>query len=54
MPFNVDINQAMILLGVRTLELEQIKQQAEALAGEYNKLKEENEELKKRLEEKEK
>ncbi len=50
MPMNVDVNQAMILLGLKTLELAQIQAQAEAMVDEFNKLKTENEELKKELE----
>ena len=54
MPINVDINQAMMLLGAKTLEIEQMRQQIENFTLEYNKLKEENEALRKQLEEKEK
>jgi hypothetical protein len=50
MPLNVDVNQALILLGAKTLELAQIQAQAENFAIEYNKLKEENEQLKEELE----
>jgi cell division protein FtsB len=49
MPINVDINQALILLGAKTLELAQIQAQAEAFAEEFNKLKNENEALKEEL-----
>jgi hypothetical protein len=50
MPLNVDVNQALILLGAKTLELAQIQAQAENFANEFNKLKQENEDLKEELE----
>ena len=50
MPLNVDVNQALVLLGAKTLELAQIQAQAENFAIEFNKLKQENEDLKEELE----
>jgi regulator of replication initiation timing len=49
MPLNADVQQALMLLGLRTLELEQIRTQCELVAEEFNKVKAENEELKKRV-----
>jgi cell division protein FtsB len=46
---NVDVNQAMLLLGHRTLELELLKAQCETIAADYNAIKNENETLKARI-----
>ena len=43
MPLNVDVTQAMLLLGHKTLEVEQMKAQIENIVAEFNKLKDENE-----------
>jgi cell division protein FtsB len=51
MPLNVDVNQALVLLGHKTLELELLRAQSEQVAQEYNKLKEENEALKSHIDE---
>ena len=50
MPLNVDVNQALTLLGHRTLELELLRSQCEQIAEEFNKLKLENQELRAQLE----
>lgn len=49
MPLNVDVNQALALLGLKTLELEQLRSQCETIAIEFNNLKAENMELKQRV-----
>jgi len=50
MPLNADINQVLMLLGLRTLELEQLRAQCETVAAEFNALREENQALRTRLE----
>jgi hypothetical protein len=52
MPLNVDVNQALMLLGLKTLELEQLRSQSEQVVLEFNKLQEENQILKAQLEDK--
>jgi len=52
MPLNVDVNQALMLLGLKTLELEQLRAQCETVATEFNVLKEENQVLRAQLEDK--
>jgi hypothetical protein len=52
MPLNVDVNQALMLLGLKTLELEQLRAQSEQVAQEFNKLQEENQVLRAQLEDK--
>jgi regulator of replication initiation timing len=49
-PIQIDANQTLMLLGLKTLELEQLRAQADSVVNEYNRIKEENEELKKKLE----
>ena len=49
MPLNVDVNQAVMLLGAKTLELELIKGQCEQMANEFNRINQENEVLKARV-----
>jgi len=51
MPLNVNVNDALTLLGHKTLELESLRSQSEQVALEYNKLKAENEALQKRIDE---
>jgi hypothetical protein len=50
MPLNVDVQQALMLLGHKTLELETLRSQCEQIAEEFNKLKEENQVLRAQLE----
>jgi len=49
MPLNVDVSQALMLLGLRTLELEQLRNQCELVSTEFNRLQEENQILKSRV-----
>lgn len=51
MPLNVNVNDALTLLGHKTLELESLRSQSEQVVQEYNKLKAENEALQKRIDE---
>lgn len=49
MPLNVDVNQALTLLGHKTLELELLRSQCEQISEEFNRLKSENVELRARI-----
>jgi len=49
MPLNVDVTQALTLLGHKTLELELLRSQCEQISEEFNKVQLENQELKKRI-----
>lgn len=51
MPLNADLNQALMLLGHKTLELEVLRSQCEQIAQEYTAAKIHNEALQKRIEE---
>jgi len=49
MPLNANITDALALLGLKTLEVEQLRNQMELMTIEYNKLNDENQELRGRL-----
>lgn len=49
MPLNVNTTEALALLGLKTLECEQLRSQMEMMTEQYNKLNEEYQSIRGRL-----